>query len=106
MSCKSCKFFKKIRNFSFGECSNDDIFQYAESKEELEGLGDNVLVIMGEGSPVVGMEYKCSHYTSRRAAPERVLSATNDLANIGNFKPEAQKKREGYRGAIRRRGGV
>ena len=101
MSCKSCKYFKKIRNYPFGECSNDDIFQYAESKEDLEGLGENILVIMGDGIPVVGMEYKCSHYASKKSVPEKVLSSTNDFNNGAGFKPPAQKKREGFQARIR-----
>lgn len=104
MACKNCKFFKKIRGHSFGECSNDDAFQYAEEKQDLEGLGDNVLVIMGEGVPVVGMEYKCAHYASKKATHDKVLSATSDFSDNSGFRPIAQKKRQGYGGAkIRRR---
>ena len=94
--CKNCKFFKKMRGYPFGDCSNDDVFQYAETKEDLKDLGENVLVIMGEGIPVVGVTYVCSHYVSRKASHDKVLSATGDFSDLGGgFRPDAQKKREG-----------
>ena len=95
MACKNCKYFKKIRGHHFGECSNDDFFQYAEDKNDLEGLGDNTLVIMGGGEPIVGTEYECQQYISRRENTNKVLTSTNDFRQGSGFKPPAEQKRHG-----------
>jgi len=95
MACKSCKHFKKIRGHHFGECSNDDFFQYAENKDDLTDLGDNTLVIMGGGEPIVGTEYECPQYLSRREPSNKVLTPTNDFREGSSFKPPAQQKRRG-----------
>ena len=84
-----------MRNVSFGECLNDELFQYAEDKADLSEIGNNTLVIMGEGTPAVGTEYTCEHFDSRKGKQEKSLSPTGDFANRGNsFSPPAKQKRE------------
>lgn len=94
MNCKTCKFFKKKRGIPFGDCSNDELFQYAETNEDLADIGDNTLVIFGEGVPVVGVNYKCRNYVSRNQKKEKTLSETEDFKNRDRgYIPPAQKKR-------------
>jgi hypothetical protein len=98
MACKNCVYFKKLRSLSFGECSNDKAFQYAESKEDLKDLGDHVLVIMGEGEPIVGVNFACQNFLHRRSQQKEALSATEDsLGHPSGFTPPAQKKRRNQR---------
>jgi hypothetical protein len=105
MSCKECKFFKKIRSLPFGECSNDEVFQYAEDKEDLKDIGNNVLVILGEGEPVVGIEYSCSNFVSRKLNKQKTITKTSDFdTDSSNFIPDAKKKRQGIASSGRRRG--
>ena len=103
MPCKNCKYFKKIRNHHFGECSNDDFFQYAEDKDDLVELGNDTLVIMGQGEPIVGTEYECPQFVSRKEVRNKELTATHDFRESGGFKPPAQQKRQG-RGRLIERG--
>lgn len=83
-----------MRNLHFGECSNDKVFQYAENKEDLKELGDSTLVIVGEGQPIVGINYMCAFYVSRKENKKPKLSATNDSSFNRGFIPPARKKRE------------
>lgn len=94
MPCKNCKFFKKTRNIPFGECSNDEVFQYAEDREDLKEIGNNTLVIVGEGEAMVGLEYQCSSYVSKKDAQKETLNSTGDFQKGNqNFVPPAKKKR-------------
>jgi len=97
--CKNCQFFKKMRNYSFGKCSNDKMFQYAENKEDLAEMGEDTLIIMGEGEPIVGINYYCNNYVPRGTKKTGVLSVTNDFrSGIKSYAPPAAAKRKGNDG--------
>lgn len=83
-----------MRGLSFGECSNDKVFQYAENKDDLRDIGSTALVIVGEGQPAVGVDFMCGNYVSRQDKSSQRLTATDDSNRNGGFRPEAQKKRD------------
>ena len=94
MACKNCKFFKKIRNHSFGDCNNDTMFQYAEDRADLVNIGSDALVILGEGIPIVGIDYGCQHWYGRGNKEDKSLTPTNDFStNYKSYDPPAKHKR-------------
>jgi len=85
-----------MRNLSFGNCSNDNVFQYAESIDDLKDIGDNTLVVMGGNSPIVGVHYSCGHFEERNGKANKVLTSPEDYSNHSfGYTPPAQKKRSG-----------
>ena len=58
-TCNKCKYFSKYRGLEFGPCNNDNLFQYADNKEDLASIDPDNLIIMGEAIPVVGIKYFC-----------------------------------------------
>jgi len=95
--CASCISFKKLRGYSFGECNNDEFFQYCEDKKELKELNTHALVIIGEGVPYVGVDYCCSNYKARGSKSSEVFSFPLSSMNSGrrSYSPPAKNKRKG-----------
>jgi hypothetical protein len=96
--CATCKFFKKYRGVEKGTCENDDVFQYADSKSDLDNIDNESLIIMGNAVAVVGTNYFCGRYVSRKE--KNSLSVANEFQHSGGYTPSAEKKH-----SKRRRGG-
>jgi len=71
------------------------MFQYAENKEDLKEIGSDTLVIMGEGTPIVGVNYHCQHYIARNSKKDKSLTSTSDFTERkGGYNPPAKNKRD------------
>lgn len=92
--CKSCVYFKKFRGYPFGECTNEEVFQFAEVKQDLKELANDAFVLMGNAIPVVGVKFGCSKFMARGSKKPDSLTTTSDFkTERSNFVPEARKKR-------------
>lgn len=91
--CSNCKYFSKYRGLDYGKCENDDLFQFADSKEDLKNFATTTLLIMGNAIPVVGIDYKCFLFEPRGSKKELLTSDKENLYKSRSFKPVAANKK-------------
>ena len=89
-NCSSCKYFSKYRGINYGQCNNDNVFQYADNKDDLKNFSDDSLIIMGNAVTVVGTNYWCGAYMSRK--DKDIPTETKDFKKHSGFTPASERK--------------
>lgn len=96
-NCANCRHFSKYRGINYGQCNNDDVFQYADNKEDLKNFNNDSLIIMGNAVTVVGTDYWCGAYVSRKE--KESPTETKDYRRNAGFTPPAERKHR-MRGSV------